>query len=100
MSAYLSRFCARFWRNRYPDESSRDDADPASARYDEDPDAFVTDYAATDPSEDFAESFAYFVLDPAPSGTAEKDRKLQFFWHFPDLVRDREYLRKGLASSK
>lgn len=99
MSAYLSRFYARFWRNRY-DVGSRGDADPASARYDEDPGAFVTDYAATDPSEDFAESFAYFVLDPAPRGAAEKDRKLQFFWHFPDLVRDRDYLRKGLASSK
>jgi hypothetical protein len=100
MSAYLSRFYARFWKDRYPHGSSRDDTDQASARYDEDPDAFVTDYAATDPSEDFAESFAYFVLDPGPSGTADKDRKIQFFYHFPDLVRDRDALRKVLSSAK
>jgi len=100
MSAYLSRFYARFWKDHYPESDSSGDSDQASARYDDYPGAFVTDYAATDPSEDFAESFAYFVLDPAPSGTAEKDRKIQFFYHFPDLVRDRDYLRKGLSSSR
>jgi len=100
MSALLSRFYARFWKNRYPHGSSRDGTDPAKARYDEDPASFVTDYAATDASEDFAESFAYFVLDPAPTGTTGKDRKIQFFYHFPDLVRDRDYLRKGLSSTR
>ena len=99
MSAYLSRFYVRFWKNHYPRGSSRDDVDRAGARYDEDPQSFVTDYAATDPSEDFAESFAYFVLDPAPTGTSVKDLKIQFFYHFPDLVRDRDYLRKGLSSA-
>jgi hypothetical protein len=99
-TAYLSRFYARFWRGHYPHGSSREDADQASARLDEDPDAFVTDYAATDPSEDFAESFACFVLDPAPAGSAEKDRKIAFFYGYPDLVRDRDYLRRGLSSTK
>jgi len=100
LSAYLSRFYARFWRGQDAQGTSGDSADPASARYDENPDAFVTEYAATDPSEDFAESFAYFVLDPAPTGTTVKDRKIQFFYHFPDLVKDRGYLRSGLSSSR
>ena len=100
MSALLSRFYARFWKNRYPHGSSRDGTDQAAARYEEDPGSFVTDYAATDPSEDFAESFAYFVLDPAPTGTTGKDHKIQFFYHFPDLVRDRDYLRRGLSSTR
>jgi len=98
--AYLSRFYARFWRSRHPHGSARQEADQASARLDGDPDAFVTDYAATDPSEDFAESFAYFVLGSSPRGSVEKDRKIEFFYDYPDLVRDRDYLRRGLSSTK
>ena len=40
------------------------------------------------------------MLGPVPEGSAEKDRKIEFFYVYPDLVRDREYLRKGLSSSK
>lgn len=99
MGAWLSRFYSRFWKSLYPHGSSRDSVDKAASRHGEDPQAFVTDYAATDPSEDFAESFAYFVLDPAaPTGAAGKDRKVRFFYHYPALVRDRAWLRKGLSS--
>ncbi len=98
MGAWLSRFYFRFWKGLYPHESPRVTG-KAVSRVHQDAQAFVTDYAATDPSEDFAESFAYFVLDPAaPTGAAGKDRKIQFFYRYPALVRDRAWLRKGLSS--
>jgi len=42
-------------------------------------DEFVSDYAATNPGEDIAESFATFVLKPAPSGDTLADQKVAFF---------------------
>jgi hypothetical protein len=49
--------------------------------------------------EDFAECFAYFVLNDRPtSAKLEKDTKITFFYGYPTLVKERELLRKGCAS--
>jgi hypothetical protein len=80
-TAYLNRFYQDFWNGNF---QSRDD--------------FVTEYAATDPVEDFAESFAYFVLSPKPTDGTEKAEKLRFFYDYPELVKDREFMRRNLSS--
>lgn len=49
-------------------------------------DYFVSDYAMSSIAEDFAETFAHFVLTPQPSGTTVKDEKIRFFYDFEDLV--------------
>ena len=100
VTAYLNQFYQRFWKSRYPDWKTQSGSDPATDRYDGNPTGFVSEYAATDPSEDFAESFAYFVLQPKPTGSSDKARKLQFFYAFPDLVKDRDFLRGHLVSSR
>ena len=52
-------------------------------------DQFVDDYATTDPAEDIAETFAYFVYSPRPTGHAIKDQKILFFYQYPELVQAR-----------
>jgi hypothetical protein len=49
---------------------------------------FVTDYAATNPDEDIAETFASWVVDDVKDvpGTV-RDRKLHFFEAYPELVQ-------------
>jgi hypothetical protein len=43
---------------------------------------FVSEYAATDPAEDFAESFTWYVYgEMAPSGSVA-DEKIEFFDRF------------------
>jgi hypothetical protein len=96
--SWLNAFYVAFWKNRYPGWKDNEDPDQAAALYDDHPDAFVTDYAATSPVEDFAETFTTFVVESRPAGTAERDRKVLFFWQIPALVREREVLRKGLPS--
>jgi uncharacterized protein YxeA len=59
---------------------------------------FVTEYAASGPEEDIAESFAYFVLDGKDEGGQIKDKKSAFFYNYPELLHTRESMRKGVYS--
>ena len=57
-------------------------------------DRFVTDYAATNPGEDFAEVFSFFVTqDEAPRGQKLADQKIRLLYEFPELVSLREQIR-------
>lgn len=58
---------------------------------------FVSEYAATNLTEDMAESFASFVLQSKPSGTKTVDKKIAFYYEYPALVRERERIRTALA---
>jgi hypothetical protein len=91
IDAYLNAFYQSFWKDRYQEQ------DPGL--YDAHRNAFVTEYAATDPTEDFAESFAYFVLRTKPAASTERAKKIQFFYAYPELVQDRDFLRKNLDST-
>jgi hypothetical protein len=55
---------------------------------------FITDYAATNPGEDIAESFTYFVLKVKPVGNTIADQKLNFFYNYSEL----DILRKQIRS--
>ena len=48
------------------------------AFYEKHSDQFVDDYATTDPSEDMAETFAYFVYSPKPAGYTIVYQKILF----------------------
>ncbi len=57
------------------------------------PDRFVTDYAASNPGEDIAESFTFFVIQDKPVGNRIMDEKIKFFYNFPELVQLRNHIR-------
>ncbi len=61
-------------------------------------DDFVSDYAATSPEEDIAESFATFVLKPKPTGDTLADEKVAFFYDYPELVKLRGEMSGRLYS--
>lgn len=99
-SAYLNAFYQDFWKDRYPGWTDKDgDQEQAAALYGAHAQAFVTEYAATDPSEDFAESFASFVLQTKPIAATERSKKIRFFYAYPELVKDRDFLRQNLDSA-
>jgi hypothetical protein len=60
----------------------------------------VTEYAASNPDEDFAESFTVFVLKEKPTKPTvnfiHKDQKILFFYDFPELVEMRDFIRSNL----
>ena len=57
---------------------------------------FVTEYAASNPDEDFAESFVAFVLKEKPTKSTTVDQKIRFFYDFPELVEMRDFIRSNL----
>lgn len=69
--AYLNDFYKRFWESGGNGELE---------------DFYVSKYAMTSPEEDFAESFAHFVLTQTPTGDTVREQKLLFFYQFEDLV--------------
>lgn len=94
--SYLNRFVETFWLDFYDEwvdityiedeDKYYEELDDFYNKYE---DQFVTDYAATSPEEDIAESFSFFVLSPRPSGNSIADQKVLFFYQFPELVERR-----------
>lgn len=58
---------------------------------------FVTEYAATNPGEDIAESFAAFVLQNKTADSTIAEQKTNFFYDYPELVRMRSLMRNALT---
>jgi len=69
----------------------------AEERYRQNPGSFVTAYAATNPGEDIAETFVFFVYRLRPTDTTVTDQKIALLWEFPELVELRRWLRRGLT---
>ena len=103
--SYLYQFYVLFWEdihaewqdiNLIEDEDAYYDAlDDFYYAYE---DRFLTDYAATNPEEDIAESFSFFVLSPRPAGDSIADQKILFFYGFPELVRLRDEIVNAICT--
>lgn len=103
-NGYLGQFYSHFWASIMADhpvsqafasDSAREDA--VYAYYDSHQQDFVTDYAATDPAEDIAETFMVFVVKSKPSSAGTvADQKILFFWDYPELVSLRALIRNKL----
>ncbi|MGV8911953.1 MAG: hypothetical protein ACOH14_04980 [Rhodoglobus sp.] len=95
--SYLYAYFAEFWPGFTIDMFDAETEDDKEARYS--PDEFVTDYAATIPTEDAAEVFAEWVIADEPSdGDNIVDQKLRFFEDYPELVELRDSIREALFS--
>ncbi len=98
--SYLNAFYTKFWAKygaQIPGEdSSYDEFDKFYRSQPED--TFVSEYAASNSVEDLAESWAVFVLREKPTGTTEADAKVAFFYDYPELVKERDRIRKAVSS--
>lgn len=103
--SYILLFTEEFWTPEDVELIVFEELDDSAAYfYDADPDAFVTEYAATNPIEDFAESFSYFVgLDddelPEDGDEYVADAKILWFAQFPELVDIRASIRESAAAN-
>ncbi len=106
-ASYVNSFFKQFWSGLYSEWSVIDqieDQDRRDARldsfYHKYSDQFVDSYAANSPVEDIAETWAYFVLSPTPSGEAVSDQKISFFYAYPELVALRDHARAALCAAR
>ncbi len=83
--SYLNQFYQKFWKDIKIEDTF--------SYYEKHKDDFVTDYAATNPEEDFSESFAYFVTEDKPKDGSIKSKKVLFFYDYPEFVTMRKDIR-------
>jgi hypothetical protein len=104
-SSYINAFYDRFWTDIYDewdeinyaeDDTYYEMLDDFYYKYE---DQFITDYAATTPEEDIAESWAFFVLAPKPNGSTIADKKVLFFYEYPELVQLRETILNNICET-
>jgi hypothetical protein len=104
-NSYINTFFISFWSNNYKEwkkdakltEDGEVDEDGVYAFYEKYPDQFVSDYAATNPSEDMAESWTYFVYSDKPQDDSIASQKILFFYQYPELVELRQKMLNGLC---
>jgi len=105
--SYINLFYQRFWADIYNEYDkavnyAQDDDeyyDNAAEFYEKYENRFVSEYAATNPGEDIAETFAFFVLKEKPTGESIAEQKVRFMYQFPQLVDMRNYIRSQIARS-
>jgi len=102
-SSYLNQFYQRFWKE-ISDEHRRiletEDMlaeDAVYAFYEKYQDQFVSDYAATNPVEDIAESYRVFVIEDKPSGLSIRDQKILFMYEMDEFIQIRAQIRGRLG---
>jgi hypothetical protein len=109
-NSYIDAFYNRFWVD-INDEWQKIDAlqygtedltpyyDALYKFYKAHQDQFLDDYSTTHPDEDIAESFAYFVFSPKPTGSSTKDQKILFFYEYPELINLRQSIIQSSCST-
>ena len=90
--SYINQYYSRFWLSIYDewneinleenDDLYYERLDDFYYKYQ---DEFLTDYAATHPAEDIAESFSFFVFSEMPAGDTVAEQKILFFYNYPEL---------------
>lgn len=97
--AYINQFYLKNWT----DEMKKDwkekgrDREKTKSFYEKYSDAFLTEYAASNPVEDFAESFMFFVMeDKIRNGSLVKDDKVNFFYDYPYFTKIRNKIRERI----
>ncbi len=93
-TSYVQAFSQTFWNQKEVDEVKKIGA---KRYYKKHKDEFTTEYAATNPAEDIAESFTDFVLLQKPDGDTKKEQKVLFFYQYPELVTIRDDIRASIA---
>ncbi|MFY0592679.1 hypothetical protein [Roseivirga sp.] len=97
-NSYINQFYNRFWSDIF-DENQRirqDDFDGYYQFYQKYRNRFVSEYAATNPGEDIAESFATYVMGDAPTGNSIAAQKVKFFDDFPELVTLKNQIKANI----
>ncbi len=89
----LTDFYLRFWQ----DYVIEDLYETSYSFYLRNSSAFVSDYAATNASEDIAETFRVFVLEDKPTDNSIAAQKVLFFYERPQYVELRTTIRQALA---
>ena len=95
--SYIYQFVEAFWQDIFAEYGAIDTNGEEIDFYTGNEDNFVTWYAATNPGEDIAESYAMFVMEDQHDDGWVKDDKRNFFYAYDELVELRTAARAYLG---
>lgn len=95
-NSYINAFFQQFWTDIYDENQAITSDDGYLAFYQKYKNRFVSEYAATNPGEDIAESFAVYVVNNLPSGNSIADQKLKQLNEQEALVTMRQRIRENI----
>ncbi|NYV27541.1 hypothetical protein HP397_01695 [Streptobacillus felis] len=87
--SYLKEYYNLFWKDGFPENWQDNEMKKPKVFekfYNANRDIFVSSYAANNMYEDFAETFAFFVLNKFPEGNDVKSYKIKYFYSKPELL--------------
>lgn len=104
--SYVNVFFDRYWTDLYEEWHKIDLIEDGDARqkqldafYNKYQQQFLDSYAVTSPSEDIAESWAFFIFSPKPAGDSIADQKILFFYEYPELIQLRTQILHNLCAA-
>ncbi len=102
--SYINNYYNQFWVDIYDEWNEinlEEDEDLYYEKLDDFyykyEDQFVTSYAATNPEEDIAEAWSFFVFSPQPAGDTIAEEKVLFFYQYPELVELRTNILNNMC---
>lgn len=101
VDSYINQFQNQFWSDIWASfiEAQGDGEMGIQGFYMTYNDRFLNQNAATNPKEDFAETFATFVTRASGSiGNSIAEQKIDFMYNYSELVSLRNYIRTNLGS--
>jgi hypothetical protein len=103
--SYINQYFTRFWPYLYEEWEEinlEEDEETRSILLEEFykiyADQFVSEYAATSPAEDIAESWSFFILTPKPELNSIANEKILFFYEYPELVALRTQILTNICA--
>ncbi|MFN8381004.1 MAG: hypothetical protein U0V02_03635 [Anaerolineales bacterium] len=106
VDSYINSYYNQFWVDIYDEWNEINLEEDEDAYYDKldafyfkYSDQFATSYAATNPEEDIAEAWAFFVFSPKPTGGTIAEEKILFFYQYPELVELRANILANMCVS-
>ena len=94
MNSYINRIYELGWA----DIIDQHDFDAPYLTYEKHKDRFHSEYAATNPGEDIAEVFTFFVMsDTEPDGRTIAEQKVKLMYEYPELVALRMKIREKVG---
>lgn len=96
-NSYLNNFVDKFWTSeRIAQNRAIHSDNDIESFYNQYKSEFNTPYSATNPEEDFAESWTAFVLESEPNDPSISSQKVRFMSNFDELNDLRAFIRSRL----
>lgn len=100
-NSYINRLFELGWADIYDEHQNLQSDQDVQNFYNKYSTRFVTDYAATNPGEDIAEVFTFFVtMDQLPTGNSIADKKIRLLSEYPELVELRKEIRQNPSTTR